>query len=262
MAKIVIITDIHLCSNPIVGQEQRKLGHLASQLLEKFVQTMNSHANPDVVIQLGDLIQDFDPRTDRKAFSKALTSLSKLEAPLINVIGNHDQINIPEDELHSLLGVNRLYRYYDVANYRIIVLFARLEYLQALRSKIDHEQIEWLRRIASQSEKRLIVCSHYPLADQNLSENFWFSSNQEGAITENGNEVLDSLQTSKVACFINGHLHWNRVIKKNGIPHLSIQSFVENFDSNGIPAGTFLSLNASNDSVSWTLEGNDITWRE
>lgn len=59
--------------------------------LERSRRQMNDRIKPDLVVQLGDLIQDTDLDSDRKSLKRVAKYLHSLHAPAAHLLGNHDR---------------------------------------------------------------------------------------------------------------------------------------------------------------------------
>jgi hypothetical protein len=223
---------------------------------------MNAHINPSFIIQLGDLIQDDKYSIDLQNYSHGLNLLSRLRASVYHLVGNHDQVNISEQELCKLLDLESLYYSFDHDGYHFICLFAKVTKRNTLQSQIDRVQLDWLCDDLSHNIKPAIVFVHYSLADLELRANFWFKDQAQACLVDNRAEVRKILEQSKqVVCVFNGHLHWNHVSIQNKIPYLTIQSPIENFQNNGIPANSYAVVEVS-DRLHVTVLGNDTMQAE
>jgi SAM-dependent methyltransferase len=101
--------------------------------------------------------------------------------------------------------------------------------------------LAWLRTELEQTDRKVLVCCHHPLSDQDLTGNVWFERYPECALVTNRDEVQQVLADSgKVIAVLNGHTHWNHLaIDQYGTPHVTLQSASENFRNDGTPAGTY-----------------------
>src|SRR5580692_5481196 len=93
-----IITDVHF------GPEARwqgKLPHLAGELTADFVRRMNDEVKPDLVVNLGDDIEDESREADLRRYGECQAILRAADAPLVNVAGNHDTVHMNRTDLNG-----------------------------------------------------------------------------------------------------------------------------------------------------------------
>ncbi len=253
--KFGIISDVHLGENCFIKGVNRKLGNHSEKLLKKFVNTMNNKVKPNFVMNLGDLIERKDQNQDKANYSKGLKILNNLKCPLYNVIGNHELKNLSKSEIKNILKISKFYYSCDIKYIHLIVLFSSWHKDRII---IGSEQIKWLKKDLRETENRVIVFVHHPLADQNLRGNFWFEGRENKGLISNRQEIRKIIQDSgKVLAVFNGHVHWNKLNVHNKIPHFTIQSLVENFDNKGIPAAAYAVCEIKSRSIECRVFGED-----
>jgi 3',5'-cyclic-AMP phosphodiesterase len=246
--KFAIITDIHLGPEGYHNGVLRKINKDVKTLLNNFVHEMNENVNPNFVMVLGDLIEDENPKNDASNVSYIVELFEQLKCPVYYVAGNHDLQNISDAELAALFKIDRLYYSFDQGEYHFVVLFTKSkEHKDAV---VSEEQISWLKEDLEKTNKKTMVFTHYTLADQDLTGNHWFEDSPEKCLVPNRNEVRNVLeQSKKVLAVFNGHLHWDNKDTHNNIPYFTIQSLVENEDSQGKPSKTHAIVNVNNSRV-------------
>jgi histidinol phosphatase-like PHP family hydrolase/calcineurin-like phosphoesterase family protein len=84
---IAVLTDVHFGNAP--GNPRRR-ADIADILLLRAVQRMNRLIHPDVVVVLGDLVDDGDAAGSPERLAQLRTILDKLKSPYIAIPGNHD----------------------------------------------------------------------------------------------------------------------------------------------------------------------------
>src|SRR6516225_1941185 len=97
---IGIVTDLHFGPQAHFGGKLRKMTHLAGDLARAFVKKMNEEVHPDLVVNLGDDIEDESREADLARYGECQTILRAAAAPLVNVAGNHDVVHINRDDLN------------------------------------------------------------------------------------------------------------------------------------------------------------------
>lgn len=252
--KLSIISDIHFGPERYHQGVLRKMGKQAPVFLNKFVVEMN-RAKPTFVVVLGDLIEDDCEVSDEKNITQIMKSLTKLECPVHYVAGNHDIQNIPEDKFVKLLDQDSLYYSFDQDNYHGIVLFAKS--INHENAVVTEEQMTWLKHDLDKTKKKTIVFSHYALADQDLTGNYWYEGLPEACLVVNRKRVRDIFeQSKKVIGVFNGHLHWDKKHVHNNIPYFTIQSLIENENNQGAASEAHAVVDVTEDKINVGIRGN------
>lgn len=211
--------------------------------LDKCIDEFNRH-NLSFVVNLGDMIDH-----DYISFDKPLAILDKLNAPLYNVIGNHD-FEV-DDQFKGLvrkrLGNKNGYFNFEVNDMVFIVLDgsdvstfssvrgskkynAALTKSEELKKKglnnaytwnggIGNKQLEWLGKLLTKADKlnkKAIIFCHWPLLPENGTQ-LW-----------NNREVINLINNHRsVVAWIAGHHHAGGYEKSGNIHHLTIKGMVE-----------------------------------
>ena len=238
---IALVTDVHVGPEARFRGKLRKLTAHAPALLERFVERMNREVCPDVVVQLGDVIEDEALEVDRARYAEAVAILRGLDARLLHVAGNHDTAHLAADDLLTLWGYPRgdgtLHYAVDVAGYHLVVLHTVER--KDVSVTIDDAQLAWLERDLATTDLPVIVFMHHAAADQHLVGNRWFEGAAHICLVQQRKRLRAILSASgKVLAVFNGHLHWNHLDLHDGVPFVTLQSLVENLDDDapGRPA--------------------------
>jgi 3',5'-cyclic AMP phosphodiesterase CpdA len=236
--RIAFVTDVHFGPQGSFDGRLRKLTHLAEPLLREFVTLCNEQEHPDLIVNLGDVVQDATREQDLEEYGRCLEILRAARAPVLHVAGNHDLIHLTDDDLRVLWGHSGpLFYSRDLSGLHLAVLLS-VE-TTGVRVHVPDEQIEWLARDLAQTELPSVVLIHHPLADMNLEGNRWFERNPHLCLVENRHRVREAILASrKVVAVFNGHAHWHNVDLVGGIPFVTLQSLTENLDDDapGRPA--------------------------
>lgn len=92
--KLVIFSDIHYAPEKPVNNGSvidRKLTECALPIIEKLINKINNEIKPDVAINLGDLVEDFnDHDKDIINLNFIWNMLKDIEVPFYSLAGNHD----------------------------------------------------------------------------------------------------------------------------------------------------------------------------
>jgi Icc protein len=84
---------------------------------------MNDVVRPDLVVNLGDDIEDESREADLARYGECQAILREARAPLVNVAGNHDTVHLNRDDLNRFWGRTRpaLLRF-DMSGWHFVVL--------------------------------------------------------------------------------------------------------------------------------------------
>ena len=126
---------------------------------------MNRIERPDLVINLGDVIEDESRARDLEEYGKFVAILAKLEARVVHVAGNHDQVNLSDDDLRALWGhTGELHYHFDLGGFRFVVL-RTIEHKDTV-IRLPQEQIDFTKEVLAASPLPAIVLMHHPASDQ------------------------------------------------------------------------------------------------
>jgi 3',5'-cyclic AMP phosphodiesterase CpdA len=254
-----LISDLHFGPEAHFGGKLRKLTARAGELTRAFVTKMNEVARPDLVVNLGDDIEDEGPEADRARYAECQAILRGAEAELVNVAGNHDTIHLSSNDLHALWGAPPspvLYRSFDRAEQHFIVLHTRER--KDLDVSLGPEQLAWLAADLQAHPGPVIVLMHHSAADQDLHGNRWFEGSPHICLVRERRELRRLLEAhGDVRAVFNGHLHWNHLNLIAGIPYVTVQSLIENLDDDapGRPAAAHALVRVSKKRLVVEIEG-------
>lgn len=239
--RFALITDVHFGPLAYFDGKLRKLSHEAGALTEQFVKHMNEQVRPDVVINLGDVIEDESHERDAAQYGTFARLLSELSAPVMHVAGNHDTVNLSAEDLRSFWGgTGPLYYAAHIAGVSFLVLHTHETKDVAVR--LPEEQFRWLEQQLAAATAPVIVLMHHPASELDLRGNRWFEKAPHICRIAERRRLRGLLEASgKVVAVFNGHAHWNHLDVISGIPYLTLQSLTENLDDDapGRPARAF-----------------------
>jgi len=186
---IAVICDVHFGEDAAGSRRRCSIGDV---LLERAVRRTNALIRPDVVLVLGDLVDDSDAADVAPRLQALKRSLDRLEAPYLVIPGNHDPA--PErfyDVLPRPGGIE------DIAGVRFLAFVDREQPgYNATRSDADLERIRAARAghdgpiVALQH-----VCLHPPGRDL-TPYNY-----------TNADSIVAALKEAGVVCSVSGHHH-------------------------------------------------------
>jgi 3',5'-cyclic AMP phosphodiesterase CpdA len=235
-----IVTDLHFGPEAWFEGKLRKLTHLGPELAADFVRRMNDVVHPDLVVNLGDDIEDESREADLARYGQCQTVLAGAKAPVVNVAGNHDLIHLNREDLNRFWGRSGpLYHSFDLAGWHFVVLHTIER--KDVDVHIPAPQLEWLRADLGQGEAEgpAIVLMHHSASEQDLDDSRWWPGRAHLALVDERVELRRIFRESgRVRAVFNGHLHWNHFDVIDGIPYVTIQSLIENVeeDAPGRPA--------------------------
>lgn len=230
MLKLGVVTDLHFGPRASFRGKLRKLSHLAPELATAFATRMRDEVHPDLVVNLGDCIEDETPEIDRGRYRACLDTLRGAGVELLNVAGNHDYYNLTPEEIALAWGrTGPLFYSLDRGGVHLVVLYTRQ--ISGVKIVVDDEQLEWLERDLEASQLPAVVLMHHPAADQDLRGNRWFEGLPHICLIENRARLRQIIaRHGRTLLVLNGHMHWNHVAFHDGIPYVTLQSLIENLD--------------------------------
>jgi Icc protein len=236
--RFALITDVHFGPRGYHEGKLRKLTERAGELTARFVEQMNREERPELVFNLGDVIEDENRERDLANYAEFVRILAGLDARVSHVAGNHDQINLTAEDLRALWGhAGELHYSFDYGGVHFLVL--RTHEIQGQAVHLPAEQIEFAEGDLAETTLPTIVLMHHPVSEQSVVGNRWFERAPHLCrVVERGalRRVLEA--SRRVVAVFNGHVHWNHLDVIEGIPYITLQSLTENLDDDapGRPA--------------------------
>jgi 3',5'-cyclic-AMP phosphodiesterase len=257
--KIGFVTDLHFGPQAFHDGKLRKLTHHAAELTRGVVRAMNEDVQPDLLVNLGDDIEDESRETDLARYAECQDILKSAHAELVNVAGNHDTIHLTRADLAQIWNrEGPLFYSFDRGGFHLVVLHT-LE-RKDVDVRIPHAQLEWLAGDLATTELPVIVLMHHSASEQDLSDSFWFRGLAHLALVKERAELRAILEASgNVRVVFNGHVHRNHFDVIAGIPYVTIQSLIENLDEDapGRPAAAYGVAVLDEQRTTIRVHGND-----
>lgn len=238
-----LCTDLHFGPPALHKGKLRKLSAEAPRLLSEVVDRIAREVQPQLVINLGDDIEDESPELDLERYRACAEILSRAGEDRVHVAGNHDTVHLSEP---ALLEVWRrsssvapapgspLHYAFDRGGVHFVVLHSHEEKDRSIT--LGETQLAWLAEDLRATSLPTIVLMHHAAADQHLVGNRWFEGRPHIALVRERKELRGLLGGRlpsggrKVLAVFNGHLHWNHLDVIEGIPYVTLQSLIENLD--------------------------------
>lgn len=228
--RFALITDVHLGPAASHQGKLRKLSHLSEELVAAFVKRMRDVAKPDLIVNLGDVIEDESKEHDRERYERFVSMLREVGKPIVHVAGNHDTINLTVEELCSLWGHGANATY---SQDHLGIHFSVLRSIEHRDQRVElpEAQIQWLAADLAQTTLPSIVLMHHPASEMRLDGNRWFDKRPHLCRIAERRALRDVIrQSGKVLAVFNGHVHWNHFDLIGGVPYITLQSLIENLD--------------------------------
>lgn len=256
---IGFVTDLHFGPAGYHEGKLRKLTGQAPALTRYVVRRMNEEFRPDLLVNLGDDIEDESREADLARYAECQEILRSAKAELVNVAGNHDTVNLNREDLNRIWRTETpLYYSFDRGGFHFAVLHT-LE-RKGVEVSVPQTQLEWLRQDLAQTSLPTIVLMHHSASEQDLSDSYWFRGRAHVALVKERADLRRILEESKkVHVVFNGHVHRNHLDVINGIPYVSFQSLIENLeeDAPGRPAAACGMATISESRIVVRVHGND-----
>lgn len=256
---IGFVTDLHFGPAAYHDGKLRKLTHNAAELTRGVVRAMNDEHHPDLLVNLGDDIEDEGREADLARYTECQDILRTAKAELVNVAGNHDTIHLTRDDLARIWKhEGPLFYSMDRAGFHLAVLHT-LE-RKDVEVRIPHAQLDWLKEDLARTKLPTIVLMHHSASEQDLEDSRWFKGLAHLALVKERLELRRIFEESgKVRAVFNGHVHRNYLDVIAGIPYVTIQSLIENLDDDapGRPAAAHAVATITDSRIVVRVHGND-----
>ncbi|MEY7850205.1 metallophosphoesterase [Natrarchaeobius sp. A-rgal3] len=211
-ARIGVIPDIHMRSAH--RSEIRDLLESTASHLRRF--------DPDLVVALGDVIEEEDERTDAEHVELVAETLA-FDCPVRFLAGNHDSETLSHDRLEELFG-NELWGSQRIGGEKLVFLNTSSPWLDGARGEVTDDQLSMLREETAAGEPFTIFV-HHPIHYYDVSNSYWWSTFPERAFCGNKKRVIDALDPKLVRGVINGHTHENVLTNYRGVEHVTLNAF-------------------------------------
>jgi len=228
-----LVTDLHFGPEASFGGKLRKLSHQAPVLAREFAVRMREQVRPDLIVNLGDDIEDESHDADSVRYRECLAILREAGIELVHVAGNHDRVHLSSADLREAWGMPRegvLYRSFGRCGVHFMVLATHEQKDRAVT--IDDEQLGWVEEdLAIHAGEPVVILMHHSAADQDLRGNRWFEGAPHLCLVRERERLRALFEAhGGVRAVFNGHLHWNHFDCIASIPYITIQSLIENVD--------------------------------
>lgn len=256
---IGFVTDLHFGPEARYDGKLRKLTAHAGELTRGVISALNDAIKPDLLVNLGDDIEDESREADLARYGECQSILRTAKAELVNVAGNHDVIFLNRDDLNRFWErEGPLFYSLDRGGFHLVVLHT-LE-RKDVDVRIPEAQLAWLKDDLARTNLPVVVFMHHSASEQDLSDSFWFYRAPHLALVKERAELRRILEESgKVRVVFNGHVHRNHLDVIRGIPYVTVQSLIENLDDDapGRPSAAYAVATLHENRTIVRVRGND-----
>lgn len=228
--RFALISDVHFGEPVLHEGKLRKLTHEAEPLVADFVARMQNEHRPELVVNLGDVIEDENRELDLSRYGRFVELVERAAPRTLHVAGNHDQAYLSDDDLRGLWRhAGPLHYSTDHGGYHFAVL-RTIEYTD-VAIRLPEEQITWLKADLAATKLPSVVLMHHPASEMVLDGNRWFEARPHVCRVAERRKLRSVIEAAgNVVAVFNGHVHWNHCDFIRGIPYFTIQSLIENVD--------------------------------
>lgn len=215
--KVGFITDIH-------ARTQKKYAYtLSTQLsntLNYFVSKMNNDFKPDFSVQCGDLIDGTNRRGEKSIqdLNDTIEILSKLNNPLLNVLGNHDLRGLAQKQWLDLLKIDNAYYTIEKEDLTIMVLNGNdtADIEDDSLYDISEKQFLWIEENLSKNYSRKLVFVHYPIVTKHMEPG------DKTLPLEDRERLKELFSKNNVLAVFSGHIEKLELNEEDGVKYFVI----------------------------------------
>jgi predicted phosphodiesterase len=249
MLKLGITTDIHH-SRSNTGT---RMSLDAMRLLRGAIARFND-AQVDLVVDLGDMIQQIDSTQDLQLAHELYVAFERLGVDHEHVPGNHDVVTINIAAWESVFGPRSFTsRSFDLSGYHL-VFFCAIRYTGPYT--FTPQELAWLQADLASTALPTIIFTHVPLNAGSLSGNGYFPTGGNGEWT-NAAEALQIVKNSTAVLVLQGHTHWNAHHVENDVHFVTIPSMTECRRTPSTAPGTYAIVEINEDDITIDIRGLD-----
>lgn len=261
--RIVIFSDLHYAPERPINNGSiidRKLMEYAEPLLDKLIIKVNNEIKPDLVLNLGDLIEDFnDKQIDLKNLAYIWNKFKAFKPPFYSLAGNHDlRAMDSRTDVERVMGYDHSTYSFDLNGYHFVMLGLDVQndgshisggiLKTQFVSKVD---LEWLKKDLKINKLPTLIFVHFGVAEDEMVGNWWFSKCNEHALLANRKELKQIIKQNKnVIAVFSGHQHWTKTTIEDNLPYFVIGSMTENINDDGVPDGIYFDVELNDKTIS------------
>ena len=108
---------------------------------------------------------------------------------------------------------------------------------------MSEKEINWLKDDLTKNKLPCIIFTHFGLAEDKQTGNYWFEPNPESGLMNNRQLIKKIINSDdNVIAIFNGHQHWTKQLIEDGKNYYVVGSLTDNVDMLGIPDGIYLEV--------------------
>lgn len=224
--RLALVADIHHGAN-----HGTKLGEAALPLLARF-RDWCAGASPDLVVELGDRINDLDRDTDTRLTRQVAAAFGAFPAPAVHLLGNHDRFALAREEAEAAFQKSFASHSRDQGGFHLVFWNADTGVQRGQGFVASQGDLDWLAADLRSTELPTVVLSHIPLDSGAMTGNLYFEQGPAVGLGGYANaaaarQVIEA--SGRVVLCVAGHTHWNALAFADGIPYLTVPSLSEAF---------------------------------
>lgn len=235
--KIAIVNDIHV-GPPLQFKElMRASSHLVEQKLQDLLHYIQNTHQPDLVVNLGDLIRSQNRESDVSLYQKLIPFFRTLQTPSLHLVGNHELKCNSVETIESLWEnhgyLQKSYGSLEINGHLIVWLGLEIRDTHYKRRVVPDEQVVWLQEKLQQTQKPVYLFTHTPFDDHDVTGNFFYETfdarNTQGFFLENGNHLREIVATCPyVKAVFQAHLHYFHCKMIGSVPFITCPALGDN----------------------------------
>ncbi len=245
--KIALISDIH----------HGPMRPSILPMVESFVAAA-SDQGADLLLDLGDRIDDSDRKADLRLLRELATIFQKFPGPRVHLLGNHDVVNLTDDDHEQVLGRRPGHQLVDLGKARLLLWEPSVVFHRPRGFDAAGQHLAWMVERLEEDTRAAIIASHIPVSGAAMTGNYYFGNNPALATYPDAEATRRAVEaTGNAALWLSGHVHWNSVCSVGGIRHVTLQSPSETFTTNPELALTWAMLDIEEGEASLRIDGQD-----
>jgi len=249
--RLAVVTDIH---NGPDRETQR--GSQVPRILKALANDIRRY-KPDMLIDLGDRVNDVDRASDLKHLSELAEIIADIGVPCTYLMGNHDLDNLSIDDNERVLRQSMSSSSLEIKGVHLV--FWRPDAYLSVGRGLDFRRsdLNWLSDELKSTRLPTVVFSHIPVHGGSMTSNYFFEELPDLATYRASHEIRQLLrEVGNVILWVAGHLHWNSAVVVDGIAHVSIASLADTWTKPPEPAGAWAAIEVGQD-IHVTVQGRD-----
>lgn len=234
--KIVIVNDVHAGKPLMHGNQTRSSSRTVMNMFELFLQSIVRQHEPELIINLGDLIRSETKEIDLERYQDLLGHYRTLKLPVLHLVGNHEIKHLHFKEIESAwktYGFDQE-RFGLKSFHNVDVIWLAIEKDETSKNfTLPQDQMSWLETALTHSVNQKLIFIHCPIDDQNVEGNFFYEflddRKKDKLFLTNQNEVRELIHSKKnIVGVFQAHLHYFHAHNFNGISYITCPAMNDN----------------------------------